>query len=315
MTDTPQAGDSAWLAQAHAMHDADPVAAAALLREVLPGRLASGELPTYAFLLNHVLGEREGAWREALARHLETLDLPQLTPGRLRLAAAAACAAGDAAAMERLTADYAAAAQADPARAEDVVRLSAAACTVSSLTAQEASALTLDLLARMEQPAWQAASNLDAAVAACLNNLAGALQERPPADFTVAALRSALPHCAELAQRFWARAGTWVNLERALYLRATVATALGDFGSAVAHCREGLALIAAHGGKDPQFVDRAFLELELAHACERLGHADEASSARMRAELLAAGFRDAGLQAWFASRREALMGQAGPGTG
>lgn len=315
MTDPSEGNDSTWLAQAHAMHDADPVAAAALLRDVLPGRLASSELPTYAFLLNHVLGEREGAWREALARHQETLDLPQLTPGRLRLAAAAACAAGDASAMERLTADYAAAAQADAARAEDVVRLSAAACTVSSLTAEEAGTLALDLLTRIEQAAWQAVSNLDATVAACLNNLAGALQERPPADFTVPTLRSALPHCAELAQRFWARAGTWVNLERALYLRATVATALGDFECAMAHCREGLALIATHGGKDPQSVDRAFLELELANACERLGRADDATSARMRAELLAAGFRDPGLQAWFASRREALMGQAGPAGG
>ncbi|WP_287065169.1 hypothetical protein [Ramlibacter sp.] len=308
--DRPGPGER--LAQAQACHDTDPDTAAALLRSLDPQSLAPAELPGFAFLLNHVLGEKFGAWREALALHQRSLDFPGVTPGRLRLAAAAAFAAGDAAATRGFTEAYAAAVKADPGRADEVVRLSAAVCTVQRLSAAEAGQLAQDLLWAVEQPGWQQATSLDAAVAACLNNLAGALQERAPADLRDPVLRGALLRCAAQAHRFWARAGTWVQVERALYLRATVATALEDFDAALGFSREALALIAANEAGGPQPVDRAFLELEQAHACECLGQVEEGAAARLRADRLAAAFTDAGLQAWYAARRAALAG-ASPG--
>jgi hypothetical protein len=112
---------------------------------------------------------------------------------------------------------------------------------------------------------------------------------------------------AELAQRLWLRAGTWVHHERACYQRATVANTLGEPHRARVHAQEGLALLEANDSAGEEFVDRAFLELELAHANDRLGLDGEGAAARDRAQALAARFEDEGLARWFGSRKERLQ--------
>ena len=153
---------------------------------------------------------------------------------------------------------------------------------------------------------WRPASPLDPAVAACANNIASGLLERPSAELQHAALRAVLDATARLAERFWLRAGTWVHFERAAYLRAMVATALGDARQSREHARRALALLDEHDTGRAEQVDRAFIELERARSCRDLALHDEAVAAQDAADALAAQFGDAGLDVWYAKRRADL---------
>jgi len=184
------------------------------------------------------------------------------------------------------------------------VQLAAAALRVPGADAAGAGRLTLAALAPLAAPHWQQASALDSAAAAQCNNLASDLAERPPAALADAALREALARAAAWSQLFWQRAGTWVHHERACYLCALAAGALGDVDAARAHALAGLALLDANDSAQEQSVDRAFLEMEAAFACERLGRADEAAAAHARGDALAAGFGDTGLSTWYRQRIE-----------
>jgi hypothetical protein len=63
---------------------------------------------------------------------------------------------------------------------------------------------------------------------------------------------------ADAAHEFWMKIGTWVHDERARYLKALVANALGKSADGLVHADAALAIIAANG---EQPVDWAFLTL------------------------------------------------------
>jgi hypothetical protein len=297
------------LDDADACHDDEPARAATLLADVDVAQLDAAQRPRMAFLLNHVLGEKLGRWRDAHARQQALLAAAgeQAAAVLWRQAGAAARLAGDAAAEAAAASALAASAGAPPGQAAQVVALAAASFRVPALPDAEAGAATIDALAALDRdPAWQRAGGLDAAAAACCNNLSAHLSERPLDQLGVAPLRAAMAASGEWSQRLWQRAGTWVHHERACYQRAIVANTLGEPHRAQAHAREGLALLDAHDASNEEFVDRAFLELELAHASERMGLAAEATAARERAQALTAKFGDAGLEDWFASREARL---------
>ena len=290
------------LAEANACHDDDVLRSAELLRSIDPQALAAAEAPTYAFLINHVLGEKLGCWGEALKCQRRILERPEPTPALWRQLGAAAYAAGDAAALRQATSAYATANQVDLARAHDVLQLCAVVYQVPAILAADAAARTLAAITPLTEVAWQSASPIDGAVAACLNNLASGLQERPLPDLRQAALRTALARCAELAHIFWKRAGTWVNLERALYLRAMVCNALGDAGAARLFAIEALSVLGTNDADHAEDVDRAFIELERAHACRQLGLNDEAAVAEQNSQAIAGAFSVASLRRWYESR-------------
>lgn len=304
MDRTPEA----LLDEADACHDDDPPRAAGLLRQVDPAALPPERLPGLAFLLNHVLGEKLGAWPEAHARFDPLLRAAGATPPLVvwRQAATAARLAADDAAATRLTAALAVAAQVTPAQAHDVVALTAAMYRVPTLPAAAAAEAAASAAQALASAGWQSPSPLDAAVAACLNNIASGLIERLPTELRQPPLRGAVDDSARLAERFWRRAGTWVHHERAAYLRAMVGNALGDAAQGREHALRALALLDANDGAQAETVDRAFIELERARACRDLGLADEAAAAQHTADALATGFNDAGLDAWFARRRAEL---------
>jgi hypothetical protein len=301
------------LDEAHACHDEDPARAAALLRAIDPAALDAPRWPTFAFLLDHVLGEKLGSWEEALAlqrRLLAAAGEPAPAPV-LRHAAAAAQLAGRADERGEICARLAACSGADARVAGDVVAATAAMYRVPALHAREAASVALAELVRFDGGAWERATPLDAAAAAAWNNIASALLEGPPDSFAHPALREALARAAELAERLWQRAGTWVNHERAAYLRAMAAHALGDARGALAHAERGLALIAANDRDDAERVDRTFLTLERAHALRRAGEGERARAAAVEADALAERFAaDAELTAWFARRRAQLTALA-----
>ena len=223
-----------------------------------------------------------------------------------RQAATAAHLAGDAAAATGLSDALATAAGASTRQAQEVVALTAVMYRTPTLPSAAAAAAVSLSLGALQGPSWQQASPLDAAIAACANNIASGLLERPAAELQQAALRAAIDDTARLAERFWLRAGTWVNFERAAYLRAMVANALGDAPQAREHAQRALALLDAHDTDRAEQVDRAFIELERARACRDLALHVEAQAAQDAADALAAQFNDAGLDAWFAKRRAAL---------
>ncbi len=296
------------LDEADACHDDDPPRAAALLRQLDPAALPPGRLPGLAFLLNHVLGEKLGAWPEAHTLFDAMLraagDKPP--PALWRQAATAARLAGDDAAAVRLSDALAAATGATAGQAQQVVALTALMYRVPTLPAADTAEAIAQALALFATPSWQQPTPLDVAVAACANNIASGLLDRPAAELQHPALRVALDDTAQLAERIWLRAGNWLNHERAAYLRAMVANALGDAAQARGQASRGLALLDANDTDNAEPVDRAFLELERARACRDLGLDDEAQAAQHAADALAAQFNDAGLDEWFAKRRAEL---------
>lgn len=301
------------LDEANACHDAEPARAADMLRRVAPAALPADSLPSLAFLLNHVLGEKLGAWGEAWALFGPLLQAAgaQPFPVLWRQAAAAAGLAGDAEASARHVQSLATATGASAEHARDVVALTQTMYRVPGLTAAEAARAVAAVLLALQEARWQsAATPLDAGAASCANNIASGLIERPAQDLQDAALRAATEQTAVLAEALWLRAGNWVNHERAAYLRALVANALGETAQARDHAQRAIALLDANDSDNAESVDRAFILLEQSRACRVLGSAAEAQAALDAADALAAGFTaDAGLADWYAGRRAISVGR------
>jgi hypothetical protein len=298
--------ESERLSEADACHDAEPQRAAAMLRDIDVAALAADERPLCAFLLNHVLGEKLGDWRGAQHRQSALLAAAAgAAPAVLwRQAAVAATLAADAAAAASASAGLARAASVSAAQAQELVALAAAGFTLPTADALRAGGLALAALQALDAAHWQQASALDMAAAACCNNIAAELSERPPSDLRDASLRDALLRAALASQRLWRRAGNWVNHERACYGVAVAAGAAGDAKQQLHAVTEGLALLDREDRAREQTVDRAFLELESEHAHRRLRRYAAAAAARQRADALVAGFGDASLTRWFEARVE-----------
>ncbi len=301
------------LDEANACHDDDPPRAAALLRQIDAAHLPAERWPNFAFLLNHVLGEKLAAWPEALAGQQRLIALAQPAPAPVlwRQLGGAALGVGSAEAAEPLAQAVDALVLSSgtlPERARELLAVAAAMYLAPSQTAADAGQTALRALAPLSYSHWPTGTTLDAQAAACVNNLANGFLERSDADLRRGALRSALAFSAELAHRLWLRAGTWLQQERALYTRAVACTVLGEPHLARRHAIDGLAVLDAHDSTRSEDVDRAFLELERWNACVWLGLADEAAAALSRAQALAAVFNDAGLTAWFEGRRKRLPG-------
>lgn len=297
------------LDQADNCHDSDPLRGAELLRGVDAARLPSDRWPGYAFLLNHVLGEKMSCWSEALQRQRALLRLAQPSPPAAlwRQGATAASLARDAEMQRIMTESLAEATAAGLGRTQELVLLNATMYQAPGSTATQAAEQVLAALAPLQRPEWQADNPLDASIAACANNIANGLLERPAADLRLGSLRSAMAQAAEQAHRFWLRAGTWVNHERALYLRSMVCNALDESLWALGHARAALAMLDSHDGDHAQNIDRAFIELEQWHACRVLGQPGDASGALARARALVAGFDDAAWRQSFEQRERQLM--------
>jgi hypothetical protein len=302
------ATDTDRLDEANACHDDDPARGAELLRAVTAAQLPSERWPGYAFLLNHVLGEKLSRWDEALQRQRQLLSLAQPAPAAVlwRQAATAARLAGAGGEADEMARAFARASGAPLERSTELLRLCAAMYQAPGLVAAQAGEHALAALAPLAQPAWQASGPLDASVAACANNIASGFVDRPATDLQHATARAALAHAAEQALRFWLRAGTWIHHERALYLRAMACNALDEPQDAHAHAQAALALLDAHDAEHAEDIDRAFIELERRHACERLGLTTEADDARHNAQTLADRFDDAELTRSFDQRERVL---------
>ena len=294
----------ALLAQIDPIHDDEPQRAMELLRGLDVATVSVGRLPRLAFLIDHVLGEKFDLWAEALAaqRALVARAGIHATPAIFRQAAVAAQIAGDSNQARTWTQALAASSDTPVAKARALITLGAVMYSISGQGAESAGRLTLQALQPLAALHAMPGPGLDTAFGAVTNNIASDLLERPVADLSQPDLRTALHLTTQHAQRFWERAGTWLNRERAHYLGTMTANALGDGVTGAAQARAGLALLDAHDVDGNENVDRTFLELELAmglRLCEQAARAD----AHARALALASQFEDAYLDRWFSDRR------------
>lgn len=311
----PAIDGDALLAQIDPIHDDEPQRALELLRGLDVGTVSVGRLPRLAFLLDHVLGEKFDLWGEALAAQRAVVAQAGIhaTSAIFRQAAVAAQIAGDANQARAWTQALAASSDTPAAKARALVTLSAVMFSVSRQGAEAAGRLTLQALQPLAALHAMPGTGLDAAFGAVITNIASDLLERPVTQLSQPDLRTALQLTAQHAQRFWERGGTWVNRERARYLSAMAANALGDGIEGAAQARAGLALLDTHDAAGGENVDRAFLELELAMGL-RLSEQGGRADALARALALAAQFGDAFLDKWFAdrnTRNEALAAHYG----
>jgi hypothetical protein len=290
--------DDALLDEIDRVHDAEPERAAQLLREFDATELAAARLGELAFLYNHVLGEKFARWDEAAERIAQLVLRDDAPPGVWRQLFAAHTLRGDALGAAAARTALAKSTGASDAEANWAGELTVLAYVADPLARAE------DLLALAKAAAQIEASPLDAALAACFNNVTMRLLEaslnRPLAAAGAAALRAG----AESARRFWYRAGHWLQHERADYLCAKVDVRLGDATAAIAAAEHGLRLVEANGN-DP--IERAFLLLPLAAALAAGGNAARAHAVRAEAETLARGF-DAGTRAAFDQDLAELFG-------
>jgi len=282
------------------IHDDEPERAAASLRGFDATGLPAGRLPLLGFLLLHVLGEKFGAWAEAAERLVALREARADAP--LALLAHAAVAA-------RL------AGRADESETELARRGGEAGAGLLvglGVIGWRPPAATEDLAAELHRLAAASAAlavdgPLNQRLAIGFNNATSALLDRAPAPVapTVAA---ALAAGADAALRFWLAAGTWVNHERALYLRALVANRCGHAAAARDDCRKALAIIAANGAEE---VDRVFLQLQLAGALLKLGDAAAGEAQLAEAKSAAAAWADDGMRSWFQGEYDRLFAGGG----
>lgn len=240
---------------------------------------SAGDLTALAGLATHVAGEHLGRWAEGVA-FLEGLrqhpahaeDQPVAAALGRSIAALQQCAG-------EVEARAAAIAQAgggagDEARVEAV----AAAAMAAHGRIEEAGAA----LERATELAAGLADDHPAvrAIAITGNNLASALEEqtdRSPAEVALM-IRS-----ATLARQYWARAGTWIHVERAEYRLAMTMLAAAQPRAALTHAEACRDACDAHDG-DP--FERIFSQEALARCLAANGDEEGASRALREADRL-----------------------------
>jgi hypothetical protein len=290
---------TATLDEINDIHDDDAQRAAAELRSFDATDLPADRLPMLAFLLLHVLGEKLGEWAEAADR-LEHLRIAR-TDAPLAVAAHAAAAA-QLAGWDHSPALAGLQAAGGAVEAETLTALAVLGWRPAADAAEQAAELEKLAAASLS---FDAGGPLNQRLAIALNNTTSHLLDATAAP-VAPAVRSALLAGSEAALRFWQAAGTWVNLERALYLRALVHNRIGEPAAARLDCQRALEVIAANEGEE---VDQAFLQLQLAGALLSLGETAEGRRHLAEARAAVAQWDDAGLKSWFAAEQKRLFGE------
>jgi len=285
----PTAALRTWLNQAQQDHAAQPQAVADGLAE------RAATLPADA----------TGAMALRLAEHvvLAHLAAPEALRALLgRLPAALAQAEPTATALRRIHWCLATLAGEPAPTLDDGPRWTALQNVVLAWAAQQRSGQAAALLAA-EAPAalTQGPSDAGKAFAMTANNIAGDLQTGPRGD---AARDALMLQAAALAREAWARAGTWLHVERADYRLALCHAVLGQGEAAVQHARQCLAGCEAAGADalEHYFGHEALARAQLAAGD---GAAAAAAVQRMRALLPQIDEAD-GLRAWCAEVLQTL---------
>ena len=278
-------------------HDKDPKATASALRSMARDRLvAEKDHRRFAWLTNHVIGEKEGQWSVAL----ETLEMAISESSEVACLvqrAVAALSAGKPIRAFSLIPIIAQAGECSYLAADAAVKLAVVQFSAANESVPALAETFNSILGTFAGITGQL-GKLSTLVAASLNNITSRLMDFKDADIRAPAYRQALTDGSQICRSVWQVAGNWVNHERADYLVALCANRLQDYEAALVAARSGIKTIEDNGSED---VDRAFLLLELARAHKGLGQTEKGQEARAEAVRLAAAF-DKDLREWFDSR-------------
>lgn len=175
------------------------------------------------------------------------------------------------------------------------MRFMLAGALVGGKRASEAARLyrsVLDLVGQIPESAL-----LDRTIAVASNNVGWELYETLSRTADEDAL---MQLCAEMSLKFWRKCGTWINEERALYLKALVSNATGSPKSGLENANNALAVIHARGERP---LDEALLHLARAASLGALGDWNGKLRAIGDADAAAAKLVAPDLKARFAAER------------
>lgn len=263
-----------FLGQAWNDHATDAAAVAQRLPQGLPLVQDDDGVQRLAALAHHVLGEHLGQWQPGLDFLSQLAE--RGSHGEAGAAALARCRAS-----LRLSGGLADDRAAMSAAEQCRVTAMAAACLATQDTAR-AGDLLQDAVAR-------AAVLPDAdpgvrAVAVNGNGIAGTLQELAPLP---PAQRELMIRAAQAARVHWARAGSWLEVERAEYRLALCWLAAGDAAQALQHGRLCEAIVREHGAPPLElFFAAEAIGMPARAQGDRAGHAAALAIARQAFEAL-----------------------------
>jgi hypothetical protein len=270
MTDVT--GFDAFLAQAWADHADRAEEVAARLEEGYALIESPAQIAPFARILAHVDGEHLARWPEGAARlerlrgHAQWRDDGDGAAIVRRLVAAMRLGAGEAPPPDLSAADLA----------------HARAVAASALAAQHRMAEAIHHYRAARAAAVHGLPDGDPAIRALAvtsNNLASTLEESPrSADETVAMLEA-----AHASREFWARAGGWLEAERAEFVLAQCHLAAGDADAALRHAEACRTICESN---DADAFERFFAEGAAALAHRARGDAARFESARAAARSL-----------------------------
>lgn len=276
-----------WLDQAWTDHADHPAAVAARI-DAEGNALAAGDADVHALarLGHHVHGDHLGG------------EPAQLAAGRaqlVRLAAHPRAGDGARAGIALLDASLVLTGGGAPPQAlgaADRIRVQAlAASNLAERDSARAAALLQQALAEEEIAGLPDADPAVRALAMTGNNIAATLEEKSDRS---ADERALMILAARTGRACWARAGTWLETERAEYRLARTWIAAGDLVQARRHAQACLEIVREHGdvALEAFFGWEALGHVEAA-AGNRVGHGEALAQARAAFERL-----DAGDQGW-----------------
>ncbi len=285
--------------QLMANHDTDPALAGQQIRGLLDTGVDENDLPRFAWLINHVIGELLHGWPEAhqLQRKLQPHSKHRAV---LRHRAVAALCAG--APLDAWNEQVCLSLEtgASRAQAEVAIRLGVLQHEAANVHPDALVQVILPLFAEMQE--WRDYGPLGDIFAASLNNIISGLLDHKELDITNSKHCDVMEQGSRLCRQIWQTAGSWLHCERADYLVAIACNRIGNWPAAADAAQAGLNTIASNGVEE---VDQAFLLLELARAQREMGRQDEHIVSRNAAFALAERFDEDGLREWFDSRAAA----------
>lgn len=227
--------DAAW-----ADHAADARAVALRLEEGMALATDEAQLARLANLAHHLHGEHLGEWRTGIAFMQRLSTLPSFTAAGESGQTVRRCVASlDL--SERSNFDL------DSLSLSDRIRVAAmAAANLVERDTPRAMQLFRHALAQAEHSGLGAADAMNRALAVAGHNLACTLEEKPARS---AAERELMILAAQTSRRYWERAGSWLEVERAEYRLAMTWLQAGDMARARAHAQACLNIVAANQGE------------------------------------------------------------------
>ena len=230
-----------FLDQAWADHATQPAAVAARLAEGVALAQTDEQVAQLAFLAQHVQGQHLGRWTDGLALQQQLAALPQVLPG-----GATAQALHRHATVMQLAGGLATL----PAGTPAAERARFDALTAAALALFDSPRASV--LLHQADTTCAALPDADASVRALAvsgNNTAATLHDEAALSAEQQAL---MLQAAAVARSAWARAGTWLEVERAEYRLALCHARAGDIDTARQHANTCLALVQAQGQAQAQ---------------------------------------------------------------